>query len=535
MAFKTGKYEVDKSNPLFDYCQEMCGNAKKLYNVTNYYIRNVMTGVKKEADKRTSNEVEILTIIENALPAFNKTRKNTLAKKIAKIKKDDELSLTEKQEKINKLEASYKDVVMPTADKWFLSYNLLESVLRTTQNSDYLNLPGHVNQQTIKDCIEAWKSYFKALKKYQQNPSEFTGMPKIPKYRKDPLATVTFTNVVSKFKLKGNDVYLRFPKTDKMFNLGQSVSMNDKLAEIKIQPYYDKFLIFVTIKEEDLNVPVVEPNRICAIDLGIKNFAAITNNIGLPNMLFKGKVLCYENYKYEKKIAKIKSEQRVSPTNPFQQTDESNAICRYRIDILWDYMHKVSKRIITWCLENQIDTVIIGSNKRWKDEMNLGKKTNQSFADIPFDKFKKIMSYLGENKGINVLLAEESYTSKASFLDNDPIPTYKKDNKTKHHFSGKRGSGKNYKYYISGNGTKINADLNGSANILRKTVPTAFDNGNKPNFSDTLIIKHPDLPAYHCSEKRQSVIMTESKVISKSKHRRDVKKLKKIKASEKQS
>jgi putative transposase len=287
-----------------------------------------------------------------------------------------------------------------------------------------------------------------------------------------------------------------------MFDLGDSIPITNSLAEVKIQPYYDRFLLLVTIKTPDIEHSVKEPTRICAIDLGIKNFASITNNIGQPNLLFKGKVLCYENHNYEKKMAQIKSQQTKGTTNGFQSTDASNAICRHRANVIDNYMHKVAKRIVEWCLVNQIDTIVIGSNKHWKQEMDIGKYNNQQFADVPFDKFKKIMAYLCEWHHINLILAEESYTSKASFLDNDDIPIYDASFPKTYTFSGKRGTGKNYKFYISKDGTKINADLNGSANILRKSIPTAFVNGIKPDFSNTLIYKHPDLPAYHCSERR---------------------------------
>lgn len=461
-----------------------------------------MTGVQKENSKLTTNEQEVLDIITQVLPVYDKTKQKTLKKKIDKIKKDDKLSPIEKQDKIDTLNKKYKAPTLPTADKWFLNYNMLDAVFKYTNNVDYLNLPSQVNQQTMKDCYEAWTGYFESLKDYQQHPNKYLGKPKPPKYKKNALTVVTFTNIVCKLKQKDNHVYLRFPKTKDMFDLGDSVSITNNLAEVKVQPYYDRLLLLVTIKTPDVKVLEKESTRICAIDLGIKNFAAITNNIGLPNLLFKGKVLCYENYQYEKKMSKLKSQQTKGTTTGFQQTDASNAICRHRNNLIDNYMHKVAKRIIEWCVVNNIDTIVIGSNKHWKQEMDMGKYNNQQFADIPFDKFKKIMAYLCEWNHINVLLIEESYTSKASFLDNDDMPVYDENCSKKHTFSGKRGTGKSYKFYISKDGTKINADLNGSANILRKAIPTAFANGIKPDFSNTLIYKHPDLPAYHCSERR---------------------------------
>lgn len=454
----------------------------------------MMTGIQKDISQRTPNEKEVLELVALALPNYERTRLKTLAKKITKIKKDDSLSLMAKQEAINKLKANYKPATMPTDDKWFLSYNMLDAVFKAHNNPDYIALPSHVNQQIMKDCYEAWKGYFKSVKDYTIHPDKYLGKPKLPKYKKNPITTATFTNVVCKLKPIGNKVYLQFPKTKFLFDLGNSVSKTDKLAEVKIQPYYGRFLILLSIKEHDIEFPKLEPTRICSIDLGIKNFAAITNNIGLPNMLFKGKVLCYENHNYEKKIAQIKSKQTKGTTNGFKQTEQSNTVCRHRFNLIDNYMHKVAKRLIDWCLVNQIDTIVIGENKNWQQNINIGKINNQAFADIPFDRFKKIVEYQCVRNGLNCIFVDESYTSKASFLDNDDIPTYDKDNYQKYVFSGHRYQ----KQYISKDGIVINADLNGSANILRKAIPTAFDNGIKPDFSNTLIYKHPDMMPYHC-------------------------------------
>ena len=482
-------------HPLYPYFYTICGSSKCLYNVTDYYIRNIMTGIQKDISKRTPNEQAVIEAVEQALPAYERTRLKTLKKRIDKIKKDDSLSLAEKQQKIDKLKDDYKPASLPTADKWFLSYNMLDAVFKYHNNPDYLSVPSHVNQQTMKDCYEAWKSYFKSVKDWTQHPEKYLGKPKLPKYKKNPLHTATFTNVVCKFKQIGNKVYLQFPKTKLLFDLGNSVLETDKLAEVKIQPYYGRFLILVSIKEPDVEFPKLEPTRICAIDLGVKNFAAITNNIGLPNLLFKGKVLCYENHHYEKEMAHIKSKQTKGTTNGFKQTNASNALCRHRLNLIDNYMHKVAKRIINWCLSNQIDTIVIGSNKHWKQKSRMNRMNNQPFADIPFDKFKRIIQYQCVRNGLNCIFAEESYTSQASFLDDDDIPAYDKNNYQKYVFSGHRYQ----KKYVSKDGTVINADLNGSANTLRKAIPTAFDNGIKPDFTNTLIYKHPDMKPYRCA------------------------------------
>ena len=120
----------------------------------------------------------------------------------------------------------------------------------------------------------------------------------------------------------------------------------------------------------------------------------------------------------------------------------------------------------------------------------MGGTSNQNFLQIPFERLKRIIAYSAERLGIRIIYQEESYTSKASFLDRDKIPVYSRDSEEHHKFSGvreKRG------LYRSADGTKINADLNGSANILRKAIPDAFERGIEPDFRNIRAYYHPDL------------------------------------------
>jgi len=137
-------------------------------------------------------------------------------------------------------------------------------------------------------------------------------------------------------------------------------------------------------------------------------------------------------------------------------------------------LHVASRRIIDYLVEERIGRLVIGKNKGWKQEINIGKKNNQNFVSIPHARFVEMLKYKAELQGIEVALTEESYTSQASFLDNDPLPEYNALNPQTHEFSGKRISRGQYR---SADGTVINADVNGSGNIIRKVVPNAFADG----------------------------------------------------------
>ena len=130
-----------------------------------------------------------------------------------------------------------------------------------------------------------------------------------------------------------------------------------------------------------------------------------------------------------------------------------------------DYLHKTSKLIIDYCNQFKIGTIIIGHSKQWKLKLNLGKRNNQTFANIPFSKLIQMIEYKATQNNINIMIQEESYTSKASYFDNDKIPTLR--DKGQRIFSGeriRRG------LYMCKDGSFVNADVNGSLNIMRKAV-----------------------------------------------------------------
>ena len=130
-------------------------------------------------------------------------------------------------------------------------------------------------------------------------------------------------------------------------------------------------------------------------------------------------------------------------------------------------MHKVSRYVVNWCIEYNIDTIIIGKNDNWKQNIDLGKRLNQSFVQIPYDMFINQLKYKCEEVGIKIMLTEESYTSGTSFLD-DETPT--KENYDKNRRIKRR-------LFQSNKGILINADVNGAYQIIRKVSPNAFANG----------------------------------------------------------
>lgn len=123
-------------------------------------------------------------------------------------------------------------------------------------------------------------------------------------------------------------------------------------------------------------------------------------------------------------MASIQSEQTKGTDKKFVMTKEAHNLCVWRNNRIEDTINKIGSSIVAWCCDNDVDTIVIGHNTYWKQNANMGKKNNQTFVQIPLYKLILNITYRAERCGIRVINREESYTSKASFLDNDVIPTY---------------------------------------------------------------------------------------------------------------
>lgn len=446
------QYLIRPEDNLFPYCEKMSKLANNMYNVSLYYIRQVMTAMDKQAkgEPLQDNEIAALKEIEDNLPKMNTIRK------------------------------ADKPFAMPTPKKKIIESQFLDTLFKVTNNPDYnSDLPKQTTQHMIKNACADIKAFFAEMREYKKCPDKFSSKPNLPHYKKSGgCCTVEFTNQDS--VIYGRE--LKLPKTKERFNIGNHVSGTLKTMEIK--PYCGCFKLILTL---DDNVTVIaehgEAKRIAAIDFGVNNIAAVANNVGLPGLLFKGGAMKAENQWFNKKRASIMHGLTAGQEKPTQYNCESlEILSRKRDGFMTTNMHRISNEIILWCTNNNIDTLVLGHTKYWKDESELGKKNNQNFINIPFAKLQNYIRYKAERCGIRVIDREESYTSKASFLDNDFIPTYGQE-KGKPTFSGvrvKRG------LYKSKNGTLINADLNGAANILRKAYPNAFKGQTEFPFFDNI-------------------------------------------------
>jgi putative transposase len=245
----------------------------------------------------------------------------------------------------------------------------------------------------------------------------------------------------------------------------------ENIACVRIVPRTGQYVIEV-VYEKPNNCTVTNANAIAAIDIGVDNLAALTSNhLGFIPILVNGRVLKSINQFYNKIKAKLQGNLK----GKYQTSKKIQRLTAKRNNQIENYLHVCSCWIINYLDKFGIGQLIIGKNPLWKQEVNLGKKNNQSLVNIPHNRFIEMLIYKGERMGIKVIVSEESYTSRASFLSLDFIPNYGEKNADKIKFSGYRESRGMYKQ--KGEKKRINADVNGSYNIMRKVIPTVFDGG----------------------------------------------------------
>jgi putative transposase len=336
-------------------------------------------------------------------------------------------------------------------------------------NPLYQNNPSAGSQTTIKRLGENWESFRKSVKEFKKNPSKYKKRPKPPAYSKN-----LKTYIQPAQGLKILDGYIHFPKILELepmqfLNIEDKKSgKNGKASEIRFVPHGHCFWVEVIyddvkdVENKQKDIKLNKENHI-AIDLGIDNLLTIISNVDtLKPILIKGKIIKSINQQYNKQKAFFQSQNNKAMVDKI-------GVKRYLK--MQDYMHKSSNKVIQHCLKNDIGTIVIGKNDNWKDEINIGRVNNQKFVSIPFQSLIKKIEYKAEKLGIEVILQEESYTSKSDALALDNLPKYKKGNKKKHVFLGKR---KKRGLYQSSIGKLINADVNGAINILRKVISDGF-------------------------------------------------------------
>jgi putative transposase len=333
---------------------------------------------------------------------------------------------------------------------------------RMKAHEAYRMLPRKVSQQVLKQLDQAWKAYFAVCAEWREDPSKFLGHPKLPKYKDKQqgrnLLVYTVQALAKPALKRGQIVPSGLPITVK--------TNQQDIAQVRIVPRSSYYVVEV-IYERAIEPAPVNPALIASLDIGVNNLAAVTaNKVGFVPRLVNGRPLKSINQFYNKRKAQLQAQLPQEQDWTTRMARMTNQRSR-RID---HYLHTASKRIIDLLVEEGIGTLIIGKNVNWKQDCQMRKKDKQHFVQLPHARFIDMLSYKARLVGIQVVLQEESYTSQASFLDGDFIPTYGQV-ESEPIFSGKRLTRGMYR---AGSGLRFNADVNGSYNILRKASPDAF-------------------------------------------------------------
>ena len=348
----------------------------------------------------------------------------------------------------------------------------LDDALKLHYIGDYRAMPSAASAQRQGQVIaKQFKAFVKVTAEYYKHPEKFRGKPKLPGYKRKYRTFYVGRNGYQiqnhQLIITGGEAIGFSPMTvlcceHQVFNAKAHEAV---VGDLRIVPMGNTFVVELTYRsekeEKDLSKCVsLDSNEALCCDLGLDNFATfVSTKPGVRPFLIKGKVLKCINQNYNKQVSELRSKGHKTHIR-------TKGVKRYWR--LHDLLHKASRMVINFCLAHDLGHIVIGVNKEWKQEVNIGKRNNQNFVMLPHGKFVEMILYKAQDYGIDVTIREESYTSKASALDFDEIPSFdEKGSNPKAIFSGKRIK---RGLYRSAKGLLINADINAATNIGRKEL-----------------------------------------------------------------
>ena len=443
MAYRVTQRIISSDDLLYPYFDDLCRKSKLLYNAALFRVRNIFTGYDKE--HRTENEVEVF----------------------------QEVAL---------LQRSYPNMHV----RRVISYTHLEKMMRVTENADFFSgLPRQTAQQMVKQSVTDFKNWLASLREYKKHPEKYLGKPKMPRYKKSDLTTVIITNQDAVLYRDDIGMSLKLPLQKHRLYFS-NLSSDPVLKEVKIKPYYGRFLLCLTLEEPDV---AFDPSGsyVYAIDLGTDNFAAIVCD-DHSSAIYKGGAVLSKIQWFHKQRAKYVSIITKGHEKKHAVSKRLRDLSFHYANFVKDQCHKISRSIIDFCMEHQCGTLILGVNLLWKQRSNMNKINNQNFVSMPITLLRTMITYKALNAGIRIIEQEESYTSKADLIANDRIPTYGVDDKDAS-FSGKRIK---RGLYRCSNGMILNADCHAAANIMRKAIPDIWKDTR-----DYTFLSAPDVYGFH--------------------------------------
>ncbi|KAA9032429.1 transposase, partial [Niallia endozanthoxylica] len=363
-TYSTQQIWIKKGHRLYTYFQTMCENSKHLFNTTNFYIRQVYTALTSDKELHPIQK-EVLDCLAAHIGSMNKVQQDAYDKRLAK----------EQQKPVeHRKEVKCHLFSLPDPSHPYVSYTFLDALFKSMKQNDYQSLPIQSSQMTMKTVFQNWKSFFASLKDWKANPSKYTGKPNIPRYSRATMKEVELTNQDCVVK---ENKWLKFPKTKEKLNIGRLGSTSNKLKSVRVIPKYNQFVVELVFEKTELEERAEHvSSRLMSIDLGIDNLAAITTNTGMEPVLLKGQTIKSINQYYNKMKAHYYGilRQGKGPKEGLFSSKRLIHLEAVRYRKVKDWFHKGSFFIKELAALENIDTIIIGQNKGWKQHPTMRKE-----------------------------------------------------------------------------------------------------------------------------------------------------------------
>ena len=369
----------------------------------------------------------------------------------------------------------------------FINNFELYKQLKETQDFKDLHLEcSALPQQTLKLLYQNITSYRQSTKEFFNNPTKFKAQPKLPKYKNRTKGRLTLDFNYTMFIIQNNSIiinslgielpiptYLKGiqkKKNQTTFSLDELDESNStlELQQIRIVPTNNSYTIeLIYTKQLELQ-DTIEIKNAASIDLGINNLVTLTTTLPKePPILISGRYLKSYNKNFNRRLSNLKS--KAKKQNNQHTTKLIDSLYKNRNNYFNTNLHQVASYIIKYLTKNNIQLLIVGYNKQWKQNSKLSKNTNQTFIQIPYLKLIQILQYKCYENNIIFKVTNEAYTSGTSFIDNES-PSQENYNKSRRTHRG---------LFLTTKGIKINADVNASYQIMKKELPKLT---NKPSY-----------------------------------------------------
>jgi IS605 OrfB family transposase len=375
----------------------------------------------------------------------------------------------------------------------YISYGKNDKICKLNWHSDYLH--AHNRQQILRKLDKDWKSFFKAIEGFRKNPKKYTGRPKKPGFKNldtrlgeviftkpgitqthtkknNPEGNLLILSLVKKMQSKYQVKNIKLKLTEKVLRLiGDLKNINQVI--IKKDYYSGQYYLNVVYTKKENKKEVENYTNIMSIDLGLDNLATLAFLENKETYIIDGKVVKSRRKYFDKEISYLQSiRMKQTGSKYFTDTKKIKSLRKNNKDYQLNYLHHAAKDIIELAKKHEVRSIVVGDMRNIKK----GMKNNKSFVRGPIQKLKKLIEYKALLEGINYIEQNEAYTSGCSALDLESID--KKSYNKKRRIT--RGLFRSNKDYL------INADVNGSLNILRKylklkcipkLILSAMDNG----------------------------------------------------------